>query len=83
MILKRSKAWWIRKAEREPGVPISAISPKIVAAVAVRKIADAPRPCLHPEHNPPSHLSLPPGTYEHVCPACKTPLVFHVDGLFL
>jgi hypothetical protein len=27
--------------------------------------------CLHPEHNPPMHIHIPPGyVYEHICPAC-------------
>ena len=36
----------------------------------LRKIADAPNPCRHPEHNPPGNIVLDPGTYEYVCPAC-------------
>jgi hypothetical protein len=28
--------------------------------------------CLHPEHNPPMHIVIPPGSVlEHECPACK------------
>ena len=28
-------------------------------------------PCIHPGHQPPTHLYIPPGeTYEHECPAC-------------
>jgi hypothetical protein len=26
--------------------------------------------CRNPEHNPPMHISLKPGTYEWTCPAC-------------
>jgi hypothetical protein len=27
--------------------------------------------CLHPEHDPPMHLYIPPGKgYKHVCPNC-------------
>lgn len=27
--------------------------------------------CHHPQHEPPSHLYIPPGQgYRHVCPAC-------------
>lgn len=27
--------------------------------------------CLHPEHNPPSHIHIPQGKgYNHVCPSC-------------
>lgn len=37
----------------------------------IRKIADFEEPCRHPEHNPPRHLVLTPGLYEHTCPACK------------
>jgi hypothetical protein len=29
--------------------------------------------CIHPEHDPPTGLYIPPGKgYRHVCPACKT-----------
>lgn len=28
--------------------------------------------CIHPEHEPPSGLYIPPGKgYSHVCPGCK------------
>lgn len=48
----------------------------------MKKIADLPDspiyrglpkekfPCHHPEHNPPTHIVLSPGIYEHTCPAC-------------
>ena len=36
------------------------------------------KPCNHPEHNPPSLISLPPGTYEHICPGCGYKTVFVV-----
>lgn len=26
--------------------------------------------CRHPEHDPPGHIVLEPGTYEHTCPGC-------------
>lgn len=30
-----------------------------------------PKRCLHPEHQPPSHLFIPQGkVYRHVCPSC-------------
>ena len=49
-----------------------------------RKIADSPpRPCRHPDHNPPGMRVFKPGTYEHTCPACGKKLVFTVDGLYL
>lgn len=28
------------------------------------------RACLSREHNPPSHIVLPPGTHTWVCPSC-------------
>jgi hypothetical protein len=28
------------------------------------------RPCMHPEHNPPSHIVLQPGLHVWVCPGC-------------
>jgi hypothetical protein len=27
--------------------------------------------CMYPEHNPPMHIVLEPGEYEHECPACR------------
>jgi hypothetical protein len=28
-------------------------------------------PCMHPEHNPPTHISVPPGKrLRHTCPKC-------------
>lgn len=30
-----------------------------------------PMPCIHPQHNPPGHLFIPPGcSFTHVCPGC-------------
>lgn len=28
------------------------------------------KPCMHPEHNPPSHMVFEPGEYEWECPGC-------------
>ncbi len=39
---------------------------------------DKQRICKHPEHNPPGHIVLPPGVYEHTCPACGIRIVFTV-----
>ena len=62
--------------------------------MTIRKIADLPKPsegwkkgpwvppCLHPEHNPPGSICLPPGVYEHECPGCHNKQVFRVDGFF-
>jgi hypothetical protein len=36
--------------------------------------------CRHPEHNPPTHIYLEPGTYEYICPACGHKQVFSVPG---
>lgn len=30
-----------------------------------------PKPCRDPEHFPPKHRSLTPGTHEHTCPTCR------------
>ena len=32
---------------------------------------DYVRPCMHPAHNPPTHIYIPEGKrYRHICPAC-------------
>ena len=36
----------------------------------VRSFDDCDPLCRHPEHNPPGHIVLPPGQYEHECPKC-------------
>jgi len=43
-----------------------------------KKIADASIPCFHPGHNPPMHMVLEPGTYEHTCPSFGKKKVFKV-----
>lgn len=48
-------------------------------AGCLKKIAEPPAPpCSHPCHNPPSHIALSPGVYEHTCPACGTVTRFTV-----
>jgi hypothetical protein len=47
--------------------------------MTLRKIGDIPMPCPHPEHNPPNMILLPPGVYEHTCPACGKKAKFTVD----
>jgi hypothetical protein len=44
----------------------------------LEKIKDAPRPCLSPEHNPPSHMVCEPGTYRYTCPMCGEITEFEV-----
>lgn len=51
--------------------------------MSTRKIAELPKPCRHPEHNPPSMQVFRPGVYEHECPACGAKQVFRVDGVML
>jgi hypothetical protein len=51
--------------------------------MSIRKIDDDDEKwrnevCRHPEHNPPTHICLPPGKYEHTCPGCKSKVVFVV-----
>lgn len=42
------------------------------------KYTDKKHPCLNPEHNPPTHLYIPPGqTYEHICPGCGKKTTMH------
>jgi len=36
----------------------------------LKKVGEVPVPCMHPEHEPPKHIVLSPGQYEHTCPAC-------------
>jgi predicted RNA-binding Zn-ribbon protein involved in translation (DUF1610 family) len=36
--------------------------------------------CKNPEHNPPSHIVLEPGAYEHTCPGCGHKTVFRVTA---
>ncbi len=46
-----------------------------------RRIADLfQRICRSPDHDPPRHLALAPGLYEHVCSGCGRRLVFRVAG---
>jgi len=44
-----------------------------------RKIADLPRVCRHPEHNPPNMMVYENGVWEHVCPACGAKQTFVVN----
>ena len=34
--------------------------------------------CRHPEHDPPGHIVLKPGTYTYQCPACGQKQTFRV-----
>lgn len=46
----------------------------------MRKIAEPKQNeiCMNPEHKPPMHIYLTPGTYEHVCPSCGHKTIFTV-----
>lgn len=37
--------------------------------------------CRHPEHNPPTMISLPPGKYEYTCPGCGTKRPYIVQSI--
>lgn len=39
------------------------------------------KPCLHPEHNPPAHIVLSPGTWEWSCPSCGQTIRFEVPEI--
>jgi len=45
------------------------------------KIKEPDEQCMHPEHNPPMHIYLEPGTYEHTCPACGKTVVFEIPQI--
>lgn len=52
--------------------------------MTLRKIEDQPpyeELCRHSEHNPPTMIVLPPGTWEHECPSCKRRVQFLVRRL--
>lgn len=49
----------------------------------IKKIADFKNRCLHPEHKPPMHIHLSPGTYEHICPQCGHTTTFSVPLITL
>lgn len=50
----------------------------------LKRIADLPAPksdvipCYHIDHNPPKHIVLEDGVYEHVCSQCGYKTVFTV-----
>jgi hypothetical protein len=48
------------------------------AVSTLKKIADPEKHCRHPEHEPPTHIVLEPGTWEHTCPGCGCKRVFVV-----
>lgn len=52
-----------------------------------KKISEIPgwaqKHCKSPEHNPPSHISLPPGVYDYSCPACGKTVRMNIDGVML
>lgn len=48
----------------------------------LRKIADISQPCLNREHNPPGHIVLQPGVYEHICPGCGKKQTFTVHRIY-
>lgn len=46
----------------------------------LEKIADLPRPCTAPNHNPPHHIVLENGVYRYTCPACGHVQTFTVSN---
>lgn len=47
---------------------------------------DDPRgkPCMHPEHQPPSHMVITQGKiYRHVCPGCGGEVVLRPPQVFM
>lgn len=43
------------------------------------KILEPEKVCNNPEHNPPMHIYLEPGTYEYTCPGCGKKVTFTVN----
>lgn len=43
----------------------------------------APNPCMHPEHNPPNMMVLPPGVHVWRCPACGQEVTINKPEYFL
>ena len=44
----------------------------------LRKIKDYETPCLSQDHEPPMHIVLQPGEYEHECSSCHKKKKFSV-----
>ena len=44
----------------------------------IEKIKEPERVCTSPEHKPPTHLFLTPGTYKHTCPSCGEETIFEI-----
>ena len=55
----------------------------------LKKIENEPWPgfrrreCRHPDHDPPTMIVLPTGTYEHICPGCEATSTFTVRGTYM
>jgi len=47
----------------------------------IKKITDAPKPCMSLEHNIPNMMVFTPGTYEHTCPSCGKKTIFTVPQI--
>ena len=45
------------------------------------KIGDIEDACSDPQHNPPSHMVLEPGVYQHTCPNCGNVIKFTVPKI--
>ncbi len=37
--------------------------------------------CTHPEHNPPSHIVLEPGTHYYECPSCQKETILVINPI--
>ena len=44
----------------------------------IRKIADHSATCKNPDHNPPTHIYLEPGIWEHQCPQCGKKTIINI-----
>lgn len=48
----------------------------------LRKLAEEKLPCTSPDHEPPSHIVLESGIYEHICSSCGHKVVFTVKSFY-
>ena len=46
--------------------------------------SDWPKPCRHPQHEPPTHIVIPSGKrYRHICPGCDRELAIYPSEVYL
>lgn len=77
----------LRENKTKSGIPISMFAEQSILGNlkkgGFRKIADheSQKLCQHPEHEPPMHIALEPGTYEYECPSCGHKKIINVPRI--